>query len=48
MDILNSFNPQGFVEMLPKMGIGMLVIFILIGVIILATLAINAIFSKKQ
>ncbi len=42
-----SFNPSRFVEMLDEMGIGMLLIFILIGVIILATLLINKIFSKK-
>ena len=41
-----AFNPDGFLEMLPYMGKGMLVIFALIGVIILATLLINKIFSK--
>ena len=41
-----TFNPNGFVEMLPYMGKGMLVIFALIGVIILATLLINKIFSN--
>ncbi len=51
--LLNSagafeFNPAGFTEMLPYMAIGMLVIFVLIGMIILATLLINKIFSKKQ
>jgi len=42
-----NFVPVRFVEMLDKMGIGMLVIFIIIGAIILATLLINKIFSKK-
>ena len=42
------FEPGNFVEMLRYMGIGMLVIFVLIGVIILATMATNAIFSKKK
>ncbi len=42
-----TFEPGKFVEMLSYMGIGMLVIFVLIGVIILSTMAINAIFSKK-
>ena len=48
MDIFTNFNPAGFVECLPRMGIGMLVIFVIIGVIILATVAINKIFSKKD
>ncbi len=43
-----TFDPNGFLEMIPYMGKGMLVIFVLIGVIILATLLINKIFSKKQ
>ena len=42
-----AFEPANFVENLQHMGIGMLVIFVLIGVIILATLLINKIFSKK-
>ena len=43
-----EFNPGNFVSMLPYMGIGMLVIFVIIGVIILATLAINKLFSKMK
>ena len=43
-----TFEPKGFVDMLPYMGKGMLVIFILIGVIILTTLLVNKVFSKKQ
>ena len=42
------FEPQNFVAMLGYMGKGMLVIFVIIGVIILATLAINKIFSNKK
>jgi hypothetical protein len=42
------FRPENFVSMLQYMGIGMLVIFVIIGVIILATMAINKIFSKKK
>ena len=42
-----NFEPMRFVQMLSKMGIGMLLIFIIIGVIILATLLINKFFSKK-
>lgn len=43
-----DFEPGRFVHMLDKMGIGMLVIFIIIGVIILATLLINKTGSQKQ
>jgi len=43
-----TFQPQNFVKMLQYMGIGMLVIFIIIGVIILTTMLINKIFSKKN
>ena len=40
------FNPMGFVAQLPRMGIGMLVIFVVIGLIILTTMLINWLFSK--
>ena len=40
------FNPMGFVEQLPRMGIGMLVIFVVIGIIILVTMMINKLFSE--
>ncbi len=42
-----EFVPSRFLDMLPYMGKGMLVIFVIIGVIILATVLINKIFSKK-
>lgn len=42
------FKPELFVGKLGHMGIGMLVIFILIGVIILTTALINKIFSSKK
>ena len=42
------FKPELFLEKLPHMGIGMLVIFILIGIIILTTALINKIFSSKK
>ena len=42
------FEPSKFVDSLEYMGIGMLVIFVIITVIILATLLINKIFSKKN
>ena len=41
------FNPMGFLDRLSNMGIGMLVIFVVIGVIILTTLLINWLFSEK-
>ena len=41
------FNPMGFVERLSNMGIGMLVIFVVIGIIILTTILINWLFSNK-
>ena len=42
------FKPELFLDKLPNMGIGMLLIFILIGVIILTTALINKIFSSKK
>lgn len=42
-----GFEPGNFVTNLQYMGIGMLTIFIIIGVIILATLLINKAFSGK-
>lgn len=41
-----DFNPARVLEMLGHMGIGMLVIFVIIGVIILSTVLIQKIFSK--
>ncbi len=41
-----DFNPMAFVENLKYMGTGMLVIFSIIGIIILATKLINFLFSK--
>ena len=41
------FEPANFVENLKYMGIGMLVIFAVIGVIAMATVLINKIFSDK-
>ncbi len=40
------FQPMNFIRNLRYMGIGMLVIFVIIGVIILATLLINYLFSE--
>ena len=41
-----TFDPMAFVENLQYMGIGMLVIFVIIGIIALSTALINKIFSK--
>ena len=43
-----EFNPSGFLEQLPKMGIGMLSIFIVIGLIIGATCLVNIIFKPRN
>lgn len=43
-----NINPGRFVEMLPKLAMGMVSIFIVIGVIIIATSLLNKIFSKKK
>lgn len=42
------FDPMAFVDRLSNMGIGMLVIFIVIGMIIGTTMLINWLFSEKQ
>ena len=41
-----EFNPMAFVENLEYMGVGMLVIFVVIGIIILVTSLVNRLFSK--
>ena len=43
-----NFDPSGFVKMLPYMGVGMFVIFVLIGIIIMVTILINEIFSGRK
>ena len=43
-----DFNPINFVNQLPRMGIGMLVIFVVIGLIILTTMLINWLFAEKK
>ena len=40
-----DFNPMAFVENLQYMGIGMVVIFVVIGIIIGATTLVNYLFS---
>ena len=42
-----QFVPQAFLDRLSNMGIGMLVIFVVIGLIILTTMLINWLFSEK-
>ena len=41
-----TFNPMAFVENLEYMGVGMLVIFVVIGIIAGATALINKLFSN--
>ena len=41
-----EFNPMAFVDNLQYMGIGMVVIFVVIGVIIGATTLVNYLFSE--
>ena len=41
-----DFNPMAFLENLQYMGIGMAVIFVVIGIIILATMLVNYLFSE--
>ena len=41
-----NFNPMAFVENLRHMGVGMLVIFVVIGIIILATKLVNYLISE--
>ena len=43
-----EFNPMAFVDNLKHMGVGMLVIFAVIGIIALSTVLINKIFSEKE
>lgn len=40
------FEPANFIANLRYMGIGMLVIFVVIGIIILATMLVNYLFSE--
>ena len=42
-----AFRPEAFVENLQHMGVGMLVIFVVIGMIVLTTMLINWLFSHK-
>ena len=42
------FEPNNFITNLSYMGTGMLAILIVMGVIILATVALNKIFSSKK
>lgn len=42
-----EFNPSNFIDSLYYLATGMISIFIVIGVIILVTMAINRIFRKK-
>ena len=43
-----NFNPMGFVDNLKYMGIGMLGVFIIVGIIIAATYIIGAVCSSAS
>ncbi len=43
-----TFNPMNFISNIRFLAVGMLSIFIVIGIIILATVLLNKIFSKKD
>jgi len=47
MNIFENFNAAAFLDNLQHMGVGMLVIFAVIGLIILTTTLINWLFSDK-
>ena len=46
--IFNGFTPMAFIDNLKYMLSGMIAIFIVICVIVLATILLNKIFSKKK
>lgn len=45
--MFSGFNPMAFIDNLKYMLSGMIAIFIVIGVIILVTIILNKIFSKR-
>ena len=45
--IFSDFNPMAFIDNLKYMLSGMIAIFIVIGIIVLITVILNKIFSKK-
>ncbi len=45
--IFSRFKPMAFVDNLKYMLSGMIAIFIVIGIIVIATIILNKIFSKK-
>ena len=48
MNLFENFNAMAFVENLKWMGLGMLGIFIVIGVIILSVLVLNKVTAPKS
>ena len=48
MDVEVDFNPAGFTRNLDTMGLGMLGIFVVVGVVILITFGLNSATSKKK
>lgn len=48
LSIFSDFNPMAFISNLKYMLSGMIAIFIVIGVIIIITVVLNKIFSKRK
>ena len=42
------FEPMNFIKYLPYMGTGLLVIFVIIGILIGITMVLNNVLSKKK
>ncbi len=42
-----EFHPEGFIDSLQYMGTGMIGIFLVIGIIVIATIVLNKAFSSK-
>ena len=47
-EMINNADPMRFVDSLPYMGVGMLGIFIVIGVIILSVVVLNKLLAPKK
>ena len=42
------FEPINFIKYLPKLGIGLVIIFVIIGILIGITMLLNRVFSDKK
>ena len=48
LSIFSTFSPKAFIDNLKYMLSGMIAIFIVIGLIIIITMVLNKIFSKRK